>query len=200
MNKNYESKDNKILKFILYAFLPYIIINGLILFLIIDKPEIIILNKDQENVKEIRFVIKHILPIENISIINNEEKAYYYKDKREYVLPVDNNGTYKISATTINKMTDNVYVDINSKDDVNPTIDIENATYAAGNLTINIEDIDSGINYDAVYGIINDEITKPSFIDKATGTVKFRISSNQNITVHIEDLAGNVTESTISSS
>lgn len=195
MKKN--DSENKVLKFILCLLLPYIVINSIIFFIIVDKPTILVDNKNEDHKNEIRFTIQHILPLESVSIINNEEKAYYYKNGFQYVVPVENNGTYKISATTINKMTANMYIDVSTNDDVNPVINIEDAIYQAGTLTLNISDNDSGINYDCVYGIIDGVKTNPSFIDKPTGTVKFKVSSKQEIIIHIEDLNGNVTESTI---
>ena len=191
-------KDNFIVKFFLGFLFPYVIINGLILFIIIDKPSINVLTdlSEQEKIDHIQFSIENILPIINVSVTNNDKAINFSKAGQTYTFPINENGSYKIEATAINKMTVTTFCNVDTLDDVSPTINLTDATYSAGILTFTISDNDSGINYDNLYGIINNEKTSPHFIDKPTGTIKFKISTGQSITIHVEDNNGNISETT----
>lgn len=190
-------QKSQVYKIFIGFLIPYVLINGLIFFFIVSKPHInIITDTTDSRSDHIRFSVKSILPIIKISVTKDEAPIEYIKDGSEYIIPITSNGGIKIEATSINKATTPTYIEVSTMDDVSPSINIEDATYAAGTLTIQATDNDSGINYDNIYGIVDGETIKPDFIDKSTGTLKFKIKSGSSITIHIEDYIGNSTETT----
>lgn len=198
-DKKKDMKDVKqkslIYRIFIGFLIPYIIINGIIFFLIICKPHIDILSDTTSSKNQnVRFKISNLLPTTKISITKDNLAVQYVKDGNEYVIPINENGTIKIEVTSINQMTATTYIDISSLDDVSPTINIEDATFAVNTLTIGVTDNDSGINYDKIYGTIDGTVVQPIFIDKSTGTLKFKIESGTSITIHVEDNNGNISE------
>ncbi|MCQ2609523.1 MAG: hypothetical protein MJ151_01855 [Lachnospiraceae bacterium] len=193
-----EIKQKSLVYKIFIGFLiPYVLINGLIFFFIVSKPHInIITDTTSTKNDHVRFNVQSILPIIKLSVTKDEKPIEYIKDGNDYIIPITSNGGIKIEATSINRATTPTFIEVNTIDDVSPVINIEDATFALGTLTITVTDNDSGINYDEAYGTTNGKTIKPIFIDKSTGTLKFKVDKGLSITIHIEDNIGNTTETT----
>lgn len=200
--KNTDKKNIDVLRIIIRFFfgflIPYVAINLIILFLFTTGPEIIVedYNTEDYNISNVKFQVKNILPISKISITkdNGEEVKLDKLDDKEYSIPITTNGSYKIEVLSINKMQAVTFVDINAIDDTPPSINTDTLVYSTGTLSFNINDNQSGINYDNLY-VINSsgEQIKPNYIDKSTGMVQFALESAEGITIHIEDKIGNST-------
>lgn len=196
MRNRYNKKNTDLLesiaKFFLGFLVPYVAINGLILFLFVSYPTI---NVDSEN--GLSFTISSALPIISTTVTLDDEKVPFTVSGNKYIVDAKRNGMYKITTTSLNRMTITTYEPVDSFDDTPPSVNLETATFSAGTLSFSIDDNDSGINYDNVY-IKNpdDSIIHPSYIDKSTGTVQFKITSTEGIIIHIEDLNGNSSDTT----
>ena len=95
-----------------------------------------------------------------------------------------------VTVKSINGMQTNNYVSVSILDDTAPSIDEESCVISRGELTFVIEDSQSGVDYDSIYGIYdgNKEV-KPTKMDTATGTVTIPMYSD-SIELHFEDLVG----------
>lgn len=191
---------NKVFKILFGFLIPYILINGIILFLFIQTPAINVVNENdaEYDEKKIKFTISSIIPITNISAYYGETEVPYTKLGFIYSVDAENNGTYQIKVTTLTKASANSYVEIETHDTEPPIINTDEATMSGDTLTITIMDSQSEINYDEVYGInTNNERVKPSYIDKASGTLQFKIEKKKKFIIHVEDINGNYSEATI---
>lgn len=193
-----HKQKNLVYKFFIGFLIPYVLINGIIFVVYTAKPHINIIS-DNINTTDanVKFEIKSLLPLTKLSITKDELPIDYKKEGSTYIIPITSNGGIKIEATSINKITTPTYVEINTIDDIGPSINIEDNMLVIGTLTLTIDDNDSGINYDSIYGVINNEKIKPIFIDKSTGTIKFKIENNSSILIHVEDNIGNSSEKMI---
>ena len=183
-----------IARFFLGFLFPYIAINGLILFLFVTSPEIVVKEQLDDNHinSNIVFSINSSLPIVDVTVTENENKLQYKKNGNNYSVPVKENGSYKIAATSLNQITTTTYVTVETIDDTPPSIDLSTVVFSSGTLSFNIDDNESGINYGNIYGTTaNNERIEPSFIDRSTGTVHFKLESYDGLVIHIEDLKGN---------
>lgn len=200
LKKNKKNIDvlRIIIRFFFGFLIPYVAINCIILFLFTTGPEIIVedYNTEDYNISNVKFQVKNILPISKISITkdNGENVKLDKLADDEYSIPISSNGSYKIEVLSVNKMQAVTFVDINAIDDTPPSIDTDTLVYSTGTLSFNINDNQSGINYDNLY-VTNSsgEQIKPTYIDKSTGMVQFALESAEGITIHIEDKIGNST-------
>ena len=186
-----------IARFFLGFLFPYIAINGLILFLFVSSPEIVI--KDQNDNKHINstilFTINSTLPIINVNITENETNIPYTKNGNDYSFTINENGSYLISATSINQMTTTTFATVETIDDTVPYIDLSTVAFSSNILSFNINDNESGINYENIYGTTTEnKKIEPSYIDRSTGTIQFKLESYDGFIIHIEDLKGNYVE------
>ena len=206
MNKNIKTpKHNKpnILHFVIrffFGFLfPFVVINGIILFLYIQTPVINVVDTESKDYDEniIKFTIDSLLPISDIKAFFEDTEVAYTKMGGIYSVNADSNGTYQIKVTSINGATSNQYVQIEARDNIAPIINIEDAIITGNTLTISIYDTESGINYENLYATLDDgSVEEPTYVDKSSGTVKFTLKSK--ITIHVEDVLGNSAERTFS--
>ncbi len=186
-----------IARFFLGFLFPYIAINGLILFLFVSSPEIVI--KDQNDNKHINstilFTINSTLPIISVNITENETNIPYTKNGNDYSFTINENGSYLISATSINQMTTTTFATVETIDDTVPYIDLSTVAFSSNILSFNINDNESGINYENIYGTTTEnKKIEPSYIDRSTGTIQFKLESYDGFIIHIEDLKGNYVE------
>lgn len=183
---------------IFFGFLiPYVAINGIILFLFIQTPKIHIVDSDSAEYEDskIKFYTESLLPIVDIKTFFQENPIAYSKFGEYYIIDAKENGTYQIIVTSLNKATVNSYVDIEAHDSDGPVINVDEAVVMGNTLTITVSDSLSGINYDNIYAIDeNGNTESPKYIDKASGTVQFQFDSKKKLTIHVEDTNGNVTE------
>ncbi|MBR1844576.1 MAG: hypothetical protein IJ790_02495 [Lachnospiraceae bacterium] len=197
--KNKISIFGIIIRFFFGFLLPFVVINGLILFLFIQVPSITVFDEDSseyENEK-IKFTVDCMLPISEVKAYYEDTEIPYSKLDNIYTIEAKNYGSYQITAKAINGATFKVIAPVESKDVIPPAIDIENALITNNLLVFSIYDAESEINFDSVYATLEDgtRIT-PSYIDKSSGTVQFQLNSTGKITVHVEDIEGNPTETT----
>ena len=204
MNDNVKVKNKIsvleiIMRFFFGFLLPFVVINGIILFLFIQVPEISIFDENATEYEEekIKFTVKCLLPISDIKTYFEDNEIPYTKFNNIYVIEAKDNGTYQIKARAINGSSAEIKASVEAKDVVPPAIDIENALITSNMLVFSIYDVESEINYDNVYATLEDGTRlTPSYIDKSSGTVQFQINTQGKITVHVEDMEGNPTETT----
>ena len=204
MNNEMKSKSEiSILEIIMRFFfgflLPFMLINGIILFLFIQVPEISILNEDSSEYEEekIKFTINCMLLISDVKTYYEDKEIPYTKFNNIYVIDAKDDGTYQIRVRAINGSLSEIKVSVEAKDVVPPAIDVGNALITSNMLVFSIYDVESEINYDNVYATLDDgNRFTPSYIDKSSGTVQFQINTTGKITVHVEDIEGNSTETT----
>lgn len=185
------------LRFFFGFLFPFVIINGLILFFFIQVPTITPVDENSTEFEDskIKFSIDCILPIININTYFEDTEIAYSKLGNTYVVEANENGNYKIIATALNKASTQVTVTIETKDIIAPTINVDSATITSNLLSFTVSDEHSEINYDAVYATNdNGEKVSPIYIENLTGTIQFEIKPGEQLTVHIEDIEGNSTE------
>lgn len=205
--KRYEQPKmsaGEILFRIFFGFLiPFVAINGIILFLFIQTPKIHVVDSESTDYEDskIKFYTESLLPIIDIKTFFQENPIAYSKFGDYYIIDAKDNGTYQIIVTSLNKATVNSYVDIEAHDNDAPTINVDDAVIIGNTLTITVSDPLSGINYDNVYAIDeNNNTESPKYIDKASGTIQFQFDSKKKLTIHVEDVNGNASEATFNAS
>ena len=196
-HKNKTSVVEMIIRFLFCFLIPYVLINGIILFLFIQTPKIHVIEQDSKDYEEnkIKFTIDSVLPLTDIKTYYQESEIAYSKLGDTYIVNADNNGTYQIKVTSLNRSSSNSIVDIESQDINPPTIDLNSAVITGNSLIISVHDNQSDINYDKIYATLeNGTKLTPTYIDKASGTVQFQINEGKKVVVHVEDSFGNHSE------
>lgn len=200
MNKSKVEVKNKmspleiILRFFFGFLIPFVVINGLIFFLFIQVPNINIVKEDSSDYEEskVKFSVDCLLPITQINTYFDDKEIAYTKNGDTYIINADNNGSYKITATALNKSVSEALVTIEAKDVSAPSIDLDNAVVTGKTLIFYVSDAQSEINYDNLYGVLeNGEKITPIHTDAASGNVQFNIESGEKVVVHVEDIEGN---------
>ncbi len=192
--KNKMSPLEIILRFFFGFLIPFVVINGIIFFLFIQVPTINITKEDSSDYEEskIKFQVECILPITEIKTYFNDTDVPYTKNGDTYIINADENGTYKIVASALNKASSEALATVETKDVIAPTIDLENAVVTGNTLIFSVKDEQSEINYDNLYGLLeNGEKISPSHIDAVSGNIQFKIESGEKIIIHVEDIEGN---------
>ena len=192
--KNKMSPLEIILRFFFGFLIPFVVINGIIFFLFIQVPTINITKEDSSDYEEskIKFQVECILPITEIKTYFNDTDVPYTKNGDTYIINADENGTYKIIASALNKASSEALATVETKDVIAPTIDLENAVVTGNTLIFSVKDEQSEINYDNLYGLLeNGEKISPSHIDAVSGNIQFKIESGEKIIIHVEDIEGN---------
>lgn len=192
-NRNFLGSFRRILLFYL---LPYFVINGIIFALVTATPKIDIKVGDTNDYKtaQVTFTVKSLLPLKSLKADIESKEIPFEKSGSTYTANVDMNGTFYVEALSINGIHSSQYVDVSVLDQTPPVIDPEDCVITAGgDLRFTITDSQSGINYDAIYGIYdgNKEV-RPLSYDRETGVVVIPLYTN-SLQIHAEDMAGNVT-------
>lgn len=203
MKKSKEVKKNKLsigkilFRIFLGFLIPYIVINGLFLYVYIQVPQITVFDSDSNNYEKdkIKFTVDCNLPINSIKVTHQDNEIKFSKINDIYEINVDSNGSYHIMATAFNGSVANWYGEVETIDSVPPKINVDTAIITGNTLFISISDDESNINYDELYAKLEDDSkTFPTVVDKALGTVQFQIEKGNKITVHLEDEYGNSSE------
>ena len=183
---------------IFFGFLiPYALINGIIFFLFIQTPRITIIDQDSKDYEEnkIKFSIDSMLPLTDVKTLYQESEIAYSKLGNIYIIDASDNGSYQIKVTSLNRSSANSIVDIETKDNVAPTIDLDSAVITGNTLIISVHDNQSEINYDNIYATLeNGTKLTPTYVDKSSGTIQFQITDGKKVIVHVEDSSGNHSE------
>lgn len=210
----YENeKRNNILNIflrIVFGFIvPFIVINGLIYFVYTAHPTINIVENDnvldENGNANISFTIDCPIPLSGVIAYRVEEdnsinEIPYTKLGDKYNINISENGTYIITAKSINNSVSKTSTYIDTLDNNPPSINMENAILIGKSITFEISDDQSGINYDNLYSIDDSgRIEHPQSLDESSGTVTFRFENTSKLTIHVEDKSGNSFETTIES-
>ena len=191
----------KLKRALLFYVLPYIVLNGLIFFLVTATPNVDMRVLDTSDYRhtQVEFEIKSLLPISELSVnMESEPLEYEEASRHHYICDIDQNGMLYVTVKSWNGMQTTNYVDVSVLDDTAPSIDEETCVISEGYLTFTIEDSQSGVDFDSIYGIYDgDKQVKPIRMDTATGTVTIPMYSD-TIELHFEDLVGNARMGTIS--
>lgn len=197
-NVKHKMSAVEILLRIFFGFLiPYALINGIILFLFIQTPKIVVVDQDSKDYEEnkIKFSIDSMLPLTDVKTFYQETEIAYSKLGNIYIIDANNNGSYQIKVTSLNRSSVNSIVDIETKDNIAPIIDLDSAVITGNTLIISVHDNQSEINYDNIYATLeNDTKLTPTYVDKSSGTVQFQITDGKKVVVHVEDSSGNHSE------
>ena len=187
--------SNKFVRFLLFGLIPYLVINGIILLLVCSTPKISIEVKDTNDyvTSDIVFSVRSILPIKDMKVTMESADTEYEKDGSNYRCTVNQNGTFYVEATSMNGMMRAAYADVSMLDDTAPAVDEESANIDQGALTFSISDAQSGVNFDSIYAIVNEEdVVYPSDCDRTTGQVTIPLPSKcSSVELYFEDRVGN---------
>lgn len=197
-----DALSNKYIRVLLFYILPYLVINGIILILVCSSPQITVDVKDTNDYvsTQVNFTVKSLLPIKELNVSLESEPLEYEKNGNTYTCTLDKNGTLTVDAKSINGMSRSVYTDVNQMDDAAPSIDEASIVYSRGELSFTITDTLSGVDYDEVYGTLEDgEKVLPQKYDAATGSVTMLLPKvADSIDLHYEDMVGNAGTAKIS--
>ena len=188
----------EILLRVFFGFLiPYTLINGIIFFLFIQTPKIIVTEQDSKDYEDnkIKFSIDSMLPLTDVKTYYQESEIAYSKLGNVYIIDAKDNGSYQIKVTSLNRSSANSTIDIETKDNVAPIINLDSAVITGNTLIISVHDNKSEINYDNLYATLeNGTKLTPTYVDKSSGTVQFQITDGKKVIVHVEDATGNHSE------
>ncbi len=217
LNIQYDEYGRKIQKkkplppfpaFLLHYFLPYIVINGLILFAVIAKPKMTSTDPRTEDFKTatLDFQIHSILPIKSVSGTLEGSEVEIKKEGNHYIAMLPSNGSLRITATSLNGMSDTLQLPVEVIDNQAPTVEKDSVKIGDGFLSFEVTDADSGVDFSSIYAIeqkmgqeadAEENKIQPVGIEKKTGTVTFSMKES-SITVYISDLAGNTVPASFS--
>ncbi len=193
----------KLKRALLFYILPYLVINGLIFFVVTATPDInlnVAETDDYQNT-QVEFEVKSILPISEMKVqMESVDVPYTETSRHHYISDISHNGMFYVTVKSWNGMQTTNYVNVSVLDDTAPSIDEETCNIANGYLTFVIEDSQSGVDYDSIYGVYDGgKEVRPTRIDTNTGTVSIPMYSN-SIELHFEDMVGNARMGTITAS
>ena len=195
-----DSAKNGILRFFLGFLLPYLVINGLILFFVIQTPTITTDEPDTKDYKsaDVSFKVTSLIPLKSVTASIEGQEVPLEKDGSSYKCTLTNNGNLTVKAIAINQMTKSTYIQVNLLDEANPVINEDSIVLGAGYLEFDVSDTQSGVNWDSIYGIDNlGNNVKPTDVNQTTGRVTFSMAGD-SITVYVKDLAGNEAQASFS--
>lgn len=217
LNIRYDEYGRKIQKkkplppflaFLLHYLLPYLVINGLILFVVITKPKMTNTDPRTEDFKTatLDFQIHSILPIKSVSGTLEGSELEIKKEGNHYIAVLPSNGGLRITATALNGMSDTLQLPVDVIDNQAPTVDEDSVEIGDGFLSFEVSDADSGVDFSSIYAVEQrigqeadeeEDRIQPVGIEKKTGKVTFSMKES-SITVYISDLAGNMVPASFS--
>ncbi len=186
-NRN-DAGKNGFLSVLLFYVLPFIVINGLIFFLVTSRP------KGEITTMELK--IKSLLPVNSMEVSLNGSPVEITKTGlKTYSAVLKSNGTLTVKLTCFNKMKTVIDEQVDVLDDTPPVI--KDKVVENGILSFRLEDSQSGVDYSSISACDEDnQDIAPMSIDRSTGRVTFElIKDNLNITA--KDNIGNELHVTI---
>ncbi|NWO22364.1 hypothetical protein HW273_10765 [Oribacterium sp. oral taxon 102] len=186
-------KKNGALRFLLGFLLPYLVINGILLFLVITKPTIRAEEPDTTDYQHaaIRFEIDSLLPMRSVKATLEGDPIELTKKGSVYSAELEANGNLTISVESLNRMTDVEHISINILDETAPSIEESSAVIGAGYVEFQVSDSQSGVNFDSIYATDSDgSHLKPTDIQRTSGKITFSMKGD-SLNVYVQDLAGN---------
>lgn len=184
--------DSDIVQLLLFYILPFIVINGLIFFLVTTKPkyEVVIEGTNDYRTTDVTFTIKSIMPLKEVTIKMDSEPVDLVKvGRKTYRTTIDHNGSLEIYMVNFNRMAVLGYEHIDILDNEPPTI--EDYISEDGILSFTIVDTQSGVDFSSISATTpTGEYLLPLTADKASGRVSFQMNSD-SLTVTAKDMSGN---------
>lgn len=178
--------------------LAFIIINSIIFVLVTATPRFEFSVQEQEETNQVQVSILRtsFFPFSKIEVLLDDKPLALTKlSNKVYSAIVSTNGTLEIKTSYFNGMQKNSFERVGTIDDTPPNVYGEFT--AIGEVTLKLEDVQSGINYDAIYAIANDsdQAIFPVQIDKEKEQIVFQFRGG-TLEVHIFDMIGNEAIST----
>lgn len=188
------NQRGKTILHVIFGFLvPYIVLNGIILALVVAKPTIEAAEPDTRDydTASFTFSVKSLLPLKSVTALLGGDEVPIEKDGNTYSISVESNGNVQLKAVSMNGMTAITNVQINLLDETAPVIDENSANLGTGYLEFTVSDDQSGVDFSSIYAIDSDgNHLKPTNIDQATGSIMFAMPTD-SLTVYVKDNAGN---------
>lgn len=196
-NRN-DAGKNGFLSVLLFYVLPFIVINGLIFFLVTSRPkgDITIGESSDYISTTMELKIKSLLPVNSMEVSLNGSPVEITKTGlKSYSAVLKSNGTLTVKLTCFNKMKTVIDEQVDVLDDTPPVI--KDKVVENGILSFRLEDSQSGVDYSSISACDEDnQDIAPMSIDRSTGRVTFElIKDNLNITA--KDNIGNELHVTI---
>lgn len=185
-----KKKKSEFLNVLLFYVLPFIVINAIIFFVVTAQPDFEVTLGDNPGYEsqEFQVKIKSVFPKKDFHVTIDQEPIELEQDGKVYSGVVNHNGTLEVSLTNINGMNKTVYENISSIDDEPPIITQDDSE--TGYVSVYIEDTQSGVDFDSLYGVDSDgNVISPSTLDEGDGWAVFYYDT-PSIDVHVFDKAG----------
>lgn len=185
-----KKKNSEFLNVLLFYVLPFLAVNTLIFFVVTAQPKFEVTLDDNPGYESQDFQVKitSVFPKKDFYVNLDQEPLELDQDGKVYSGTVTHNGTLEVSLTNINGMNKTVYENISSIDDEPPIITPDDAE--SGYVSIYIEDTQSGVDFDSLYGVDSDgNIITPSTLDEGDGWAVFYYDT-PSIDIHVLDKAG----------
>lgn len=190
--KYHNTLDSDLIQLLLFYILPFILVNGIIFFLVTTKPkyEVVIEGTSDYRTTDITFTIKSVMPLKEVTIKMDAEPLDLVKvGKKTYRSTVNHNGSLEIYMKNFNGMALLEYAHIDILDDEPPAI--EDYVSEDGLLSFTIIDTQSGVDYSSISALTSaGQQILPLNVDKATGRVSFQMDPN-GLSVSVKDMSGN---------
>lgn len=190
--KYHNTLDSNLIQLLLFYILPFILVNGIIFFLVTTKPkyEVVIEGTSDYRTTDITFTIKSVMPLKEVTIKMDAEPLDLVKvGKKTYRSTVNHNGSLEIYMKNFNGMALLEYAHIDILDDEPPAI--EDYVSEDGLLSFTIIDTQSGVDYSSISALTSaGQQILPLNVDKATGRVSFQMDPN-GLSVSVKDMSGN---------
>ena len=187
-----DSGKSGFLTVILFYVLPFLVVNGLIFFLVTAKPkgEIIIGESSDYISTTIELKIKSYLPLKDMKLTLDGTPVEVTKTgSRAYTAVLTSNGSLEASLTSFNRMKTVLNEQVDVLDDTPPAV--KDNVFKNGVLSFRLEDSQSGVDFSSITASDeNDPQIPPLSIDRSTGLVTFEMDK-ENIAVIAKDLIGN---------
>ena len=198
--KRYRGASDDWLIILLYYIIPFIVVNGIIFFLVIARPKCTVTVGETHDYLSTQVTVKidSWYPTKNISITMAGEEIQLEKVKgRTYRTTVYKNGTLQITVENANGMSLSQFAHVDMLDDMPPTI--EQSDVEEDIITITFSDSQSGINLDSIYALDSaDNRVEPLTLDRDTATATF-MKDSDGLYIFAEDKAGNIVKGTFTS-
>lgn len=187
-----DSGKSGFLTVILFYVLPFLVVNGLIFFLVTAKPkgEIIIGESSDYISTTAELKIKSLLPLKGMELTLDGTPVEFTKTgSRTYTAVLTSNGSLEARLTNFNQMKTVLNEQVDVLDDTPPAY--KDNVFEDGVLSFRLEDSQSGVDFSSITASDeNDPQILPLSIDRSTGLVTFEMNK-ENIVVIARDMIGN---------
>lgn len=190
-----RSSHSDFVSLLLYYILPFIVVNGIILFLVIAKPKFDILVGETNDYLSttITFSIESFLPTKNLSItLNSEPLVLEQTGSRTYTATITENGVINVYLENFNGIAVSTYEHVNVLDADPPNT----ISYSVKDsvLRVKLSDSQSGIDYSSLRAIDSNGMEfAPLSVDKTTAEVTFAMDPD-GLIMFVKDMSGNESE------